>query len=103
MLGTARELFQYQECAVWFHGESLEVSTMLVEEGFNYGCGAVADSNPHYLRRVAKEKAALMKIGVFRDDNEAVLGGILPDVGVVGRTEPNIAHVRGVGVVVREG
>jgi hypothetical protein len=76
---------------------------MLVEEGFNHGCGTVAESNPHYLRRVAKEKAALMKIGIFRDDNEAMLGGILPNVGVAGRIEPNIAHVRGVGVIVLEG
>ena len=53
--------------------------------------------------RVAKEKATLMKIGVFGHDSEAVLSGILPDVGVTGRTEPNIAHVRGVGVIVLEG
>ena len=77
MLGTARGLFQYQECAVWFHGESLD-----------HGRRAVADSNPHHLRRVAKEKATLMKIGVFGHDSEAVLSGILPDVGVTGRTEP---------------
>ena len=56
-----------------------------MEEGFGHGRGAVVDSNPDHLRRVAKEKAALMKIGV------------------VGRTEPNIAHVRGVGVIVLEG
>ena len=45
----------------------------------------------------------MMKIGIFRHDGEAVLGGILPDVGVVGRTEPNIAHVCGVRVIVLEG
>ena len=76
---------------------------MPAKEGFDHGRGAVADSNPHHLRRVAKEKAALMKIGVFRHDSEAVLGGILPDVVVAGRTEPNVAHVRGVGVIVLEG
>lgn len=76
---------------------------MPVEEHFDHGRGAVADSNPHHLRRVAKEKATLMKIGIFGHDGEAVLGGILPDVGVTGRTEPNIAHVRGVGVIVLEG
>ena len=73
---------------------------MPVEERFDHRRGAVADSNPHHLRRVAKEKATLMKIGVFSHDSEAVLSGILPDVGVTGRTEPNIAHVRGVGVIV---
>ena len=45
---------------------------MLAEEGFDHGRGAVADSNPHHLRRVAKEKATLMKIGVFGHDSEAV-------------------------------
>lgn len=69
---------------------------MPVEESFDHQRGTVADSNPHHFRRVAKEKPALMKIGVFRHDSEAVLSGILPDVGVAGRTEPNIAHVRGV-------
>lgn len=76
---------------------------MPVEKRFDHGRGAVADSNPDHLRWVAKKKAALMKIGIFRHDGEAVLGGILPDVGVVGRTEPNIAHVCGVRVIVLEG
>lgn len=76
---------------------------MPAKEGFDHGCGAVADSNPHHLRRGAKEKAALMKISVFRHDGEAVLGGILPNGVIAGRTEPNVAHVRGVGVLGREG
>lgn len=76
---------------------------MSAKKGFDHGGGAVAESNPHHLRRVAKEKATLMKIGVFRHDGEAVLGGILPNVVVAGRTEPNVAHVRGVGVIVLEG
>lgn len=36
----------------------------------------------------AKEKAALMKIGVFCHDGEAVLGGILPDSIIAGHTDP---------------
>lgn len=76
---------------------------MPVEERFDHRRGAVADSNPHHLRWVAKEKAALIKIGVFPHDGKTVLGGILPDGGVIGRTEPNIAHVRGVGIIVLEG
>ena len=48
---------------------------MSAKKGFDHGGGAVAESNPHHLRRVAKEKATLMKIGVFRHDGEAVLGG----------------------------
>ena len=75
---------------------------MPVEKRFDHGRGAVADSNPDHLRWVAKEKAALMKIGIFRHDDEIVLGGIPPDVGVIGRTKPHIAHVRGVGVIVLE-
>ena len=76
---------------------------MSVEEGFDHGRGAVADSNPHHLRRVAKEKATLMKIGVFGHDSEAVLSGILPDGVVAGRAEANVAHVRGVRVIMIEG
>ncbi len=76
---------------------------MSAQEGFDHGCGAVAESNLHHLRRVAKEKAALMKIGVFRHDGETVSGGILPNGVVAGRTESNVAHMRGVWVIVLEG
>lgn len=76
---------------------------MSSKEGFDHGRGAVACSNPHHFRRMTKEKAALMKIGVFRHDGEVALGGILPDGVVAGRTEPNVAHVRGDGVIVLEG
>lgn len=98
-----RGLFECQECAVQFRGESLEVSAMSSKEGFDHGRGAVAGSNPYHFRRMTKEKAALMEIGVFRDDGEALLGGILPNVVVAGRTEPNVSYVRGVGVIVLEG
>ena len=76
---------------------------MPAKESFDHGRGAVADSNPHHLWRGAKEKAALMKVGVFRHNGEAVLSGILPDGGVAGRAEANVAHVRGVRVIMIEG
>lgn len=44
-----------------------------------------------------------MKVGVFRHNGEAVLSGILPDGVVAGRAEANVAHVRGVRVIMIEG
>ncbi len=33
----------------------------------------IADSNPHYFRRVAEENTALMEIGILRNDGIALL------------------------------
>lgn len=76
---------------------------MSAEKGFDHGGGAVADSNPHHFRWVAKEKASLMKIGVFCHDDETVLGRILPDGVVTSRAQPNVAHMRGVRIIMLEG
>src|SRR5260370_3803762 len=55
--------------------------------------GTVAAADPHRLRRRSFQKAELMKIGVLRDDRQAVLGGVSPHRRVIGRTEADVPHV----------
>lgn len=54
----------------------------------------VADAEPDEFRRVPKQKAALLKIRVLRDDHESVLLGVIPDRGVGGILQPDFPHMR---------
>lgn len=86
-----------------FRGERSDVRLMPAQEGFDHGRGAITGSNPNHFRRVAEEEAALMEIGIFGHDREAMLNRILPDRVIAGRAEIGVAHMLGVGVVVLQG
>jgi hypothetical protein len=56
--------------------------------------GAVAAPNPHHLRWMTEQKGPLMKVRVFRHDDEVVLGGVLSHDDVVGAVETGFTNVR---------
>jgi hypothetical protein len=55
---------------------------VLAEESRDRTGRAVSDAQPENPGRGAHDQAALLEIGVLRDDGPAVLGGELPDVGI---------------------
>ncbi len=57
----------------------------------------IADSNPHYFRRVAEENTALMEIGILRNDGIALLYCIR------GLLQSNFANVPGVRIFLLQG
>ncbi len=59
--------------------------------------GAVTDTEPDNLGWMTIEQTPLLKIGVLRNDGEAVRTGILPNVLVRKATQPALADVRAVG------
>lgn len=59
--------------------------------------GAVADAKPDDLGRVSVKQTALMKVGVLRDDREAVGACILPNVIIGEAEQPALANMRAVG------
>lgn len=66
---------------------------MLSEQGFNLVCGTVAAAYPDHLRRVAAQKAELVKVRILGDDREAFCRRILPDGIVVRAAKLEVAHV----------
>ena len=68
---------------------------LAAKDRFDVVSRAVAAADPHGLRRWSLQEAELMEIGVFRDDCESMLGGIGPHRSVIGRREPDGAHVCG--------
>ena len=70
---------------------------MSTQGRFDLCRGAVAESYPDDLRRGAVHEAALVEIGVLRNDQEAVSHGICPDGVIVGAGQPDVTHMGGVG------
>ncbi len=65
--------------------------------------GAVADTQPNDFGSAAKQSASLKKVGIFGDDDEAIVPGILPDFDVRCSTQPAIRNVYRAGVDIGEG
>ncbi len=52
---------------------------MSVDDSDNLIASAVAYAEPHDFRRMAMKQAALLKIGILRDDRESVRPSMLPN------------------------
>lgn len=63
------------------------------------GCGrAIAATQPDDFGRMAEEETPLMKVGVFGDEHEHFLGGVVPDGFVGGLAQPHVSHMLGAGI-----
>src|SRR5947199_6661302 len=58
---------------------------------------AVADAKPNQLRRMAVKQAALVEIGIFGDNDEAVHTRIFPNIFVRLSEQPAFAHMDAAG------
>lgn len=59
--------------------KAANVGLVLPQNGGNVAGGAIAEANPDDLRRESKQKAALVKLGVLRNNCEALFPGKFPD------------------------
>jgi len=67
---------------------------MVPENGRDLVGRAVTSSDPDDLRRVPEKEAPLVKIGVLRDNREALLDRVLPYGIVIGSLKADLADVR---------
>lgn len=51
---------------------------------------------------MADQETALVKISVFADDGQAVLGGLTPDGFIGAGLKSNIAYVYGTGITINK-
>jgi len=65
--------------------------------------GAVADTQPDDFGSAAEQGTSLRKIGIFGDNDEAVVPGILSDLDIRSSTQSAIGDVKGAGVDLGEG
>ena len=56
----------------------------MTQQGFDGSGRAVAQSHPDDLRREAQKETALAEIRVLCDHREAILGGISPNLSIIG-------------------
>jgi hypothetical protein len=77
--------------------ESEEVGGVVAQEILDGFDGTIADAQPDEFGRAAVKETAKVKIGIFGDDGESILPGMIPNDGVVGVTQTDLAHVRAAG------
>ena len=64
------------------------------------GCGgAIAATQPNDLGRMTEEKTPLMKVGIFGDEHEPFLGGVVPDGFIGGLAQPHVSHILGAWIL----
>ncbi|ULA65720.1 MAG: hypothetical protein LZF86_240113 [Nitrospira sp.] len=97
------ELFDYEKGSVRIGCKLDEMSLVDSQKLFNRGCRAISTANPYYFGRMAEEKAALVKIRIFGDEGEALLGRIMPDLIVGGLTESHMTNVLRVWIFLTQG
>ena len=68
---------------------------MISNQALNRASRAIPKLNPDYLWRMAKHKAPLMEIGVFRNDRKTVCLGVNLNSGIWRFLQPDIPHVLG--------
>ncbi len=71
---------------------------MLGKNLFDICCGAIATADPDDLRGKTEKETSLMKIGILRHDDEAVITGKFPNHGVIRVPQTYEAHMRRTGV-----
>jgi hypothetical protein len=60
-----------------------DAALMVLKNLFDVRCGAIATADPYDLGWKSENEAALVKIGILRHDDEAVITGIFPNYGVI--------------------
>ena len=73
-------LFKGEERPLGVFLEGAYFGVARAQDPVNFGRRTVTATDPDYLRRMAEEKAPLMKIRVLRSDRQPVLGGMPPMV-----------------------
>lgn len=63
--------------------------------------GYIPDAKPYNLRRATVDDASLVKIRVFGNEDEPVLGGIAPYPPIFRAKQSDITHMRGIRVNIR--
>jgi hypothetical protein len=63
------------------------------QEPLNGRRGAIAAPSPDDFGWMAEQEAALMKVGILRDDGKALLRRILPHSGVGGLAKTDVSNV----------
>jgi hypothetical protein len=91
--GDGRSLRQHEKRRgrVGFEGEHIFMTRP--EQLCDGGCRAVAEANLDDLGRVSEEECSLLKIGVFRGDDQSMLGSVGPDDLILGRGEINVSDM----------
>lgn len=74
-------------------GKVREVGVVNAQALFNRGGGTIAAAQPDHFGWMAEEETPLMKVGVFGDEGEALLGGVVPDGFVGGLTQSDVSHL----------
>jgi hypothetical protein len=82
--------------------ESEEVGGVVAQEILDGFDGTIVDAQPDEFGRAAVKETAKLKIGIFGDDGESILPGMIPNDGVVGVTQTDLAHVRAAGEQIGE-
>ena len=81
----------------WVCVERTDVPLVCRDELNELLTSAVADAEPDDFGWMAVKQTTLLKVGILRDDSEAVGAGILPNVLVGEAEQPALASVRAVG------
>ncbi len=74
--------------------ESQERGGVAAKEVLNGFDGAVADAQPNEFGRTAVKKAAELKIGILGNNGKSILPGVIPNGGIVGVAQAELADVR---------
>ena len=100
---TGHRLGECQERCLSICSESEDLGSAGTQQCFDVSRGTVAAPNPDDLGRRAPEEAHLVEVGVFRENRETVVSGVIPD-GCVGRSgQTDIANVDGPRKLIRQG
>jgi hypothetical protein len=78
--------------------KSPDAGLALAKDFLDLRRGAIAKSDPDHLGGKSEKETPLMKIRVFRYDDEAVIAGKFPHYGVIRLAQTDEPHVSGTGV-----
>lgn len=60
----------------------------------DFSSGTIGGAKPNNLRWVPAKDTSFLKIGVFRDDREPIISGILPNDLIIGTAQSAFMHMR---------
>jgi hypothetical protein len=99
---TTRGSLQEYEDRLVVASKGENVVQMVAQQLLNRVHRAVAELERYHLGRRTDLQRALMKVRVFADDHQPVLGGIPPDHAVIGIPQSDGSDMERVGKEIRE-
>ena len=75
--------------------ETLEAQKITTQENFDHIRGAIANPQPNDFRGRTLQKALLVKVTVFGDDDQTVDLGVLPNTNICGLFKSSHANMLG--------